>query len=105
MGDVLECHTTGTNVQMNHKQGSDEVACDAHSGKTIELKVGTTMDQHMVAIDPGQGLELRPGLCYVRANLKAAQSEAVRHPERACPCPFSIFPSNPASRRAARAVP
>jgi hypothetical protein len=66
-GNVLECHTTGTNVQMNHKEGSDEVACDAHSGKTIELKVGTTMDQHVVAIDPdGKGSSF--ALVYVRAN-------------------------------------
>lgn len=66
-GNVIECHTTGTNLQMDHKQGSDEVMCDAHTGKTIELKVGTTQNQHVVAIDPdGKGSSF--ALVYVRTN-------------------------------------
>ncbi len=66
-GDVLECHTTGTNVQMNHKQGSNQVACDAHTGKTIELKVGTPQNQRIVSIDPrGNGTSFT--LVYVHTS-------------------------------------
>jgi hypothetical protein len=66
-GNVLECHTTGHNVQMDPKDDSKELACDSHGGKTLELKVGTRENQHVVAIDPdGKGSSF--ALVYVRTN-------------------------------------
>lgn len=66
-GNVLECHTTGHNVQMDHQDGSKELTCDSHSGKTIELKVGTNDNQHVVAVDPeGKGSSF--ALVYVRTT-------------------------------------
>jgi hypothetical protein len=66
-GNVLECHTTGHNVQMNPKDDSKELTCDSHSGKTVELKVGTQENQHVVAIDPdGTGSSF--ALVYVHTN-------------------------------------
>ena len=66
-GNVLECHTTGHNVQMNPKDDSKELTCDSHSGKTVELKVGTQENQHVVAVDPdGTGSSF--ALVYVHTN-------------------------------------
>jgi hypothetical protein len=59
-GNVLECHTS----QHNHNYGghpggdkdskdSEELKCEGdNQGKSIELKVGTKSNQHIVAIDP-----------------------------------------------------
>ena len=66
-GNVLECHTTGHNVQMDQKDDSRELTCDSHSGKTSELKVGSRDNQHVVAVDPdGKGSSF--ALVYVRTN-------------------------------------
>jgi hypothetical protein len=66
-GNVLECHTTGHNVQMDQKDDSRDLACDSHGGKTVELKVGSKENQHVVAIDPdGKGSSF--ALVYVRTN-------------------------------------
>lgn len=66
-GNVLECHTTGHNVQVDQKGDSKELTCDSHGGKTVELKVGSRDNQHVVAIDPdGKGSSF--ALVYVRAN-------------------------------------
>ncbi len=66
-GNVLECHTAGHNVQMDQKDDSRELTCDSHSGKTIELKVGSRDNQHVVAVDPdGKGSSF--ALVYVRTN-------------------------------------
>ncbi len=62
-GNVLECHTSrhGGDLDVNpvkhDSQGSKELKCDAdHSGKNIELKVGTEDNQRIVAIEPqGKG--------------------------------------------------
>ena len=66
-GTVLECHTTGHNVNMDPKGDSEELSCDSHGGKTIELKVGTKGNQRVVAVDPdGKGSSF--ALVYVHTN-------------------------------------
>jgi hypothetical protein len=56
-GNVLECHTRAQNYSYHatnpDKGDSDELKCEGDSnGKTIELKVGTKSNQHIVAINP-----------------------------------------------------
>jgi hypothetical protein len=55
-GNVLECHTNGHNYSSNHSSdshNSKDLKCDSDSnGKTVELKVGTEENQHVVAIQP-----------------------------------------------------
>jgi len=73
-GDVLVCHTTGLHVNTDVK-GSDEsshqLTCEADSGNSIELKVGTRENQHVVAIQPdGKGSSF--SLVYVRTHGKEA---------------------------------
>jgi hypothetical protein len=66
-GNVLECHATGHNVQMEPKDDSKELSCDSHGGKTVELKVGSKENQHVVAVDPdGKGSSF--ALVYVRTS-------------------------------------
>lgn len=66
-GSVLECHTTSHNVSMDPKSDSKELTCDSQGGKTVELKVGTRDNQHVVAVDPeGKGSSF--ALVYVRTN-------------------------------------
>ena len=63
-GSVLECHTSkhGGDVEVNKmshqdKKESRKLTCDNDdSGKTVELKVGTEDNQHIVAVEPqGKG--------------------------------------------------
>ncbi len=62
-GKVLECHSSrrSGDVTVNPakhqpKHDSRELTCGHDDGKTIELKVGTEDNQHLVAIEPrGQG--------------------------------------------------
>jgi hypothetical protein len=59
-GSVLECHTSkhGGDVEVNEmshqdKKESRKLTCDNDdSGKTVELKVGTEDNQHIVAVEP-----------------------------------------------------
>jgi hypothetical protein len=62
-GNVIECHGKWKgkdgNVNVSHNSGkkSGELTCDKdNSGDSIELKVGTEDNQHLVAIEPqGKG--------------------------------------------------
>ena len=67
-GHVLECHTRGQHS--DYQDGSDELKCEGdNQGNTIELKVGTKSNQHIVAIDPeGKGADF--ALVYVRTRGK-----------------------------------
>jgi hypothetical protein len=66
-GNVLECHTAGHDVQMDPRDDSKDLKCDSQGGKTVELKVGTKENQHVVAVNPeGSGSSF--ALVYVRTN-------------------------------------
>ena len=61
-GSVIECHGKwkGKDAEVKVEAGkgkhSHELTCDKESGDTIELKVGTDENQHLVAIEPqGKG--------------------------------------------------
>jgi hypothetical protein len=74
-GDVLECHTShphagasaGTSED-DHSKEANKLTCDGdNSGKTIELKVGTKQNQHIVSVEPGKsGKGSDFGLVYVQ---------------------------------------
>lgn len=72
-GSVLECHTNeshpGTNMNGVDTSGdSRKLKCeDDQNGKTVELKVGTEQNQHIVSIKPteeGKGSDF--GLVYIQ---------------------------------------
>jgi hypothetical protein len=72
-GFVLECHTNehhpGTNMNGVDTSGdSKKLKCeDDQNGKTVELKVGTEQNQHIVSIKPvddGKGSDF--GLVYIQ---------------------------------------
>jgi hypothetical protein len=78
-GVILECHTTNRHgdsgdVDVNvgkdgDKKDSRQLKCDQSSGPTIELKVGTKDNQHLVAISPqdkGKGTDF--ALVYVQTR-------------------------------------
>jgi len=73
-GNVLECHTDrhGSHVNIEKTSpgsgGSKEVKCDSNdSGRTVELKVGTEDNQHVVAVEPrGKGCDF--ALVYVKTR-------------------------------------
>jgi hypothetical protein len=66
-GNVLQCHTAGHNVKVDPKSDSKELTCDSQGGKTIELKVGTKDNQHVVSVDSdGKGSSFT--LVYVRTR-------------------------------------
>ena len=74
-GNVLECHTSGTNHSYGHSShkgnsSSEELKCEGDdNGKTIELKAGTESNQHVVSIDPqDKGSDF--ALVYVRLRGK-----------------------------------
>jgi len=76
-GKVLRCQTTwhGGDVHVNTESGkkddknSHELTCDKSNGDTVELKVGTEENQHLVAIEPkGKGSKF--ALVYVRVRDK-----------------------------------
>jgi hypothetical protein len=64
-GKVLECHSQkhGGNVDVHDDDKdsdkssgkSKELKCDEDSGPVTELKVGTEDNQHVVAVEPGDG--------------------------------------------------
>jgi hypothetical protein len=71
-GKVLQCHTSGHGnyTSQSHKSGSDELKCEGdNNGKTIELKVGTESNQHIVAIEPKDKMS-DFALVYVRTRGK-----------------------------------
>ena len=54
-GNVLECHTSKRGGHVSASGGdknSKELTCEDSGGNTIELKAGTSENQHIVAIDP-----------------------------------------------------
>jgi len=75
-GQVLECHTSKHSADIHEKSegsdktGNDPVRCDStDSGKTVELKVGTNNNQHIVAVEPdGSGSSF--ALVYIRTHGK-----------------------------------
>jgi hypothetical protein len=85
-GSVLECHTSGLNLDMkvghvnvetklgtHESEGnSNELTCEGDHGNNIELKVGKKDDQHIVAVQPeGEGSSF--SLVYVRTHGKDAE--------------------------------
>lgn len=72
-GKVLVCHTSHMDVNSDLKDhdGSHELACDGSNGVTVELKVGTKENQHIVAVEP-QGSGSKISLVYVRTHGKDA---------------------------------
>lgn len=72
-GSILECHTSGVNVNTNFKssQNSKALTCSGESGNNIELKVGTEENQHIVEVEPdGKGSKF--SLVYLRTHGKDA---------------------------------
>ena len=73
-GNVLECHTSGLNLNMkmgSHGSDSNELTCEGEYGSNTELKVGRKDDQHIVAIkSEGKGSSF--SLVYVRTHGKDA---------------------------------
>jgi len=75
-GGILECHTKnrnkeGPNVEVNtgHKGEDNKLTCDENTGPTVELKVGTRDNQHVVSVSPqdgGKGSDF--ALVYVAAR-------------------------------------
>jgi len=72
-GDVLECHTSKGNWNVNMgKNSSNELTCEGSGGNDIELKVGKKDDQHIVAVQrEGKGTSF--SLVYVRTHGKDAE--------------------------------
>jgi len=75
-GSVLECHTSGLNLDMKtgshgSRNDSSELTCEGDHGNNIELKVGKKYDQHIVAVESeGKGSSF--SLVYVRTHGKDA---------------------------------
>ena len=67
-GNVLECHTSGEFHGPNND--SDELTCEGNNkGETVELKVGTKNNQHIVSVkSQGKGSDF--ALVYVRTSGK-----------------------------------
>jgi hypothetical protein len=75
-GSVLECHTNRSHAAANmdpgedHSSDSKKLKCDGDdNGKTVELKVGTEPNQHIVSISPtdsGKGSDF--GLVYIQVR-------------------------------------
>jgi len=59
-GKVLECRSSKLGDVSAHDDDKDsnkskELKCDDNSGPVTELKVGTEDNQHIVAVEPGEG--------------------------------------------------
>jgi hypothetical protein len=67
-GNVLECHSESRHY--DYEGDSEELTCEGNNnGKTVELKVGTKSNQHIVSINPeSQGADF--ALVYVRLRGK-----------------------------------
>lgn len=73
-GNVLVCHTSHLDLNTdlkNREQGPHELNCEGSDGVTVELKVGTKENQHIVAVEP-QGTGSKISLVYVRTHGKDA---------------------------------
>lgn len=73
-GRVIVCHTSHLDLKTDpkHDDGPHELTCDGSSGNTVELKVGTKENQHIVAVEPdGSGSKI--SLVYVRTHNKDAE--------------------------------
>jgi hypothetical protein len=71
-GNVLVCHTSHLDLNTdakNHDNGAHELTCDGSSGTTVELKVGTKENQHIVGVEP-EGSGSKISLVYVRTHGK-----------------------------------
>lgn len=74
-GNVIECHTNHMDVDTDIKEsdhGSHELTCQGSSGNTLELKVGSKENQHIVAVEP-QGKGSTFSLVYVHTHGKDAE--------------------------------
>jgi len=70
-GNVLECHSQGSDIKADPKSRRKELSCDADSGKSIELKVGTEGNQHVVNVDAdGTGTKF----ALVHVNMRAGDT-------------------------------
>jgi len=75
-GKVLECHShkhdDGVDVNDDAKDSKEtkELKCEENSGPVTELKVGTSDNQHIVAVDPGSGKGSTFALVYVHTRGK-----------------------------------
>jgi len=71
-GKVLECHTSHLRLDAGVKDSdssSHELTCEESGGTTVELKVGTQENQHIVSVEPdGKGSSF--SLVYVRTHGK-----------------------------------
>jgi hypothetical protein len=77
-GAILECHTSNrhgdsgdVDVHMGNddKKDSNQLSCEHDSGTTLELKVGTKQNQHIVSISPqdkGKGTDF--ALVFVQTH-------------------------------------
>jgi hypothetical protein len=64
-GNVLECHTSRGNWNVNMgKSSSNELTCEGSGGNDIELKVGKKDDQHIVAVEPLSRKAWERALCW-----------------------------------------
>ena len=73
-GSILECHTSQASGHMTANVNSDhdhdnKLKCEENSGNTIELKVGSEDNQHLVSVTP-QGKGSSFALVYVRTRGK-----------------------------------
>jgi hypothetical protein len=78
-GHVLECHTSQLDLDTSHHwdtdhpdRGSNELAGGGTTGSHIELKVGSKVNQHIVAVEP-EGRGSKFSLVYVRTHSKDAE--------------------------------
>lgn len=73
-GNVLECRTSGLNLNMgshSSRNNSNELTCEGEHGNNVELKVGKKDDQHIVAVKTeSKGSSF--SLVYVRTHGKDA---------------------------------
>jgi hypothetical protein len=82
-GKVLECHSSkhGGDVDVHdsdkdsdkNSSKSNELKCDEDSGPVTELKVGTEDNQHIVAVEPGDGKGTHFALVYVHTRGKQGE--------------------------------
>ena len=82
-GKVLECHSSkhGGDVDVHdsdndsdkRSSNSKELKCDEDSGPVTELKVGTEDNQHIVAVEPGDGKGTHFALVYVHTRGKQGE--------------------------------
>jgi hypothetical protein len=77
-GGVLECHTTNPHgdagdVNVNIGEKDNKLSCEHSSGPTVELKVGTKDNQHVVSISPqdkGKGTDFALVFVQTRGGSK-----------------------------------